>query len=346
MANYGSFTEKAPHEDGFAAVFAAEIAPRLETVEAERKRRQRAIRTRSLILGGVAVALVAVAILGLSLQAVEAMGALAAVVLAAAVALGWRWVFGLRKAHRDALREVLAGPICRFLGGLRYARDPEGAVDTRRFSAYGLVADHEEAHTEDLFEGNHRGTSFRMVEARLRARHSARAGRRQHNVFQGLLFEVQVPVPFGGRTLISADRGLVADAIAGLCEAGDADCIQKVGFDDPAFEARYQTYSDDPVEAWRLMNPAFRANLVALAEAHEEPPLGASFAEGIFRLALPTKRDLFEPGSIWRSGLRSETDARQLLTEVAIPIRVIDCLHGGAVERGGVGVVKPPVPAG
>ncbi|MDA0704007.1 MAG: DUF3137 domain-containing protein [Proteobacteria bacterium] len=328
MAKNGSITEKSPHEDGFAAVFAAEIAPRLETVEVERKRRQRAIRTRALIVGGIAIALVVAAILGLSLQAVEAIAALAAVVLAAAVALGWRWVFGPRKAHRDALREVLVGPVCRFLGGLRYARDPEGAVDSRRFAAHGLVADHEESHTEDLFEGRHRGTSFRMVEARLRARHSARAGRRQHNVFQGLLFEVQVPVPFGGRTLISADRGLVADAIGGLFEAGDADRIQKVGFDDPAFESRYQTYSDDPAEARRLMSPAFRANLVALAEAHEEPPLGAAFAEGIFRLALPTKRDLFEPGSIWRPALRSESDARRLLAEVAIPIRVIDYLHG------------------
>ncbi|MBT5416212.1 MAG: DUF3137 domain-containing protein, partial [Rhodospirillaceae bacterium] len=233
-----------------------------------------------------------------------------------------------RVAHREAVREVLVGPVCCFLGGLRYARDPEDAVDTGRFAAHGLVAAHEESHTEDLFEGRHRGTSFRMVEARLRGRHSARAGRRRHNVFQGLLFEVQVPVPFGGRTLISADRGLVAEAIAGLFEAGDADRIQRVGFDDPEFESRYQTYSDDPAEARRLMGPAFRANLVALAEAHGEAPLGAAFAEGIFRLALPTKRDLFEPGSIWRSALRVEADTRRLLAEVAIPIRVIDYLHG------------------
>jgi hypothetical protein len=335
MARNGGFIEKSPHEDGFAAVFAAEIAPRLEAVEAERRSRQRAIRNRALILAGIALAVVIGGIVGFSLQAVEAVAALAAVVLSAAFGLGWNWMLGPRKAHRDALREVLVGPVCRFLGGLRYARDPEGAVDAKRFAAHGLVADHEEAHTEDLFEGRHRGTSFRMVEARLRARHSARAGRRQHNVFQGLLFEVQVPVPFGGRTLISADRGLVAAAIAGLFEAGDADRIQKVAFDDPAFEARYQTYSDDPAEARRLMSSAFRANLVALAEAHDEPPLGAAFAEGIFRLALPTKRDLFEPGSIWRSALRSENDARRLLAEVATPIRVIDYLHGVRPESTG-----------
>lgn len=323
-----TFTEKTPHEDGFAAVFAAEVAPRLEGVEAERKVRLRSIRTRALIAAGVVLGLFVGGVVGFSLQAVEAVAALAIMVLALGFGLGWRWVLGPREAHREALREVLVGPVCRFLGGLHYARDPEGAVDPKRFAAHGLVAAFDEAHTEDLFEGRHRGTSFRLVEARLRARHSMRSGRRRHNVFQGLLFEIQVPVAFGGRTLISADRGLVAEAIAGLFEAGDADRIQRVDFDDPGFESRYQTYSDDPSEARRLMSPAFRASLAAMAEAHEEPPLGAAFAEGIFRLALPTKRDLFEPGSVWRSALRAEADARRLLAEVAIPVRVIDYLHG------------------
>ena len=36
----GGFTERTPQERGFAAVFRREIAPQLETIEAERRRRR------------------------------------------------------------------------------------------------------------------------------------------------------------------------------------------------------------------------------------------------------------------------------------------------------------------
>ena len=96
----------------------------------------------------------------------------------------------------------------------------------------------------------------------------------------------------------------------------------------PAFEARFEVYSDDPVVARDTVGPAFCDTMAALAEAHDGQAIQGAFQGRWFYLSMPKRGDQFGLGSLFRSldGLKDE--AEQVLQDVRIVHRVIDTLHG------------------
>jgi hypothetical protein len=88
-----------------------------------------------------------------------------------------------------------------------------------------------------------------------------------------------------------------------------------------------------PEEARQVLNADFRDTMVALAKAHNESAVCAGLVDGQFLLALPMRRNLFEPGSILRSVYGCEADVRDLLGQITIVHRVIDFLKGDRHER-------------
>lgn len=147
-------------------------------------------------------------------------------------------------------------------------------------------------------------------------------------MFDGVLFEIEVPARFSCRVLIGRDHGRVGNALAGFFK-GKTRKVERIVFDDPGFERRYAVYSDDEAEARRLLAPGFLGTMVALADTYDEKSLGAAFADGVFLLAIPIKGNLFEPGSLRRSVYDCEDDIHKFLGEITIAHRVIDFLHHG-----------------
>jgi hypothetical protein len=96
----------------------------------------------------------------------------------------------------------------------------------------------------------------------------------------------------------------------------------------PAFEARFEVYSDNATAARDVVAPGFCDAMVTLAEAHEGRPIQGAFRGRWFYLTMPKRGDRFGLGSLFRSldGLAAE--AQQVLHDVRIAHRVIDTLHG------------------
>ncbi len=244
----------------------------------------------------------------------------------AAIAAGV-WISRPAIRHRAELKDLVIAPLCRFLGDLDYSRKAKGGFDTGRFEAAGVVGHHTRSKLEDLFAGHHRDTGFRVVEAKLKRRRRGRRSSGSTTVFKGLLFDIEVPQAFACRILLASDKGGLVNRMEGFFRDKFGG-MEATAFDHPAFEARYEVYSDDAAAARALMTPALLDSLVALCEAADEEALRAAFVDGRFLLALPSRKDLFEIGKLHRSLEHLEEDVKVLLDQVTLPHRVIDYLHG------------------
>ena len=312
----------------FAEFFAAEIAPRLPTLEAQRRDRRRNAYAR---LFGTAFAVVVAALFVAMAWHALAGGAL--LIVGAVVGLFWGRLPASR--HQEAVREQVIPPLLRYLGSPDYHRKPGNRFDLERIRRSGIAGAFTRAKLEDLFLGRYRDTEFRLVEARLHRKRES-GGRKRRTVFAGLLCDVSVPASFASTVLLVGERGTRGDWIAGIMQH-NFPAVVPVALDHPAFAERYRVYGDNADEAARLLQPGLLETLLALAEELGDDGLNGAFLEGRFLMAIPQRRDLFEIGRLNRSLEHAEDDLRRLAAEFTIPHRLIDNLHG---ER------KPVLPQG
>lgn len=328
------FTEREPYERGFGEVFDRDIAPRLDDLEAERVDRftKRKVRLKITFVG-CAILAVAGFVIGLNIwHSLHGRTLFAGVFVLAfptfiaagiAAGIGWWWAGKLQYGHQEAFREILIGPICTFLGGLVYDREPGDRFDHKRFTSLGITKSGAFGRCEDLFIGRYRDTGFKMIDAKV----VQQGENSSTTVFDGLLFEIDVPTNFAGSTIISRDIGSVGNALKGFFK-DKFGTQERVKFQDAAFEERFAVYATDPTEAYTLVSPSFCRTMLALAEIYADKSLGAAFVDGVFLLAVPVAGDLFEPGSVAHSVYDCEDDIHAFLEEVSIAHRVIDILHG------------------
>lgn len=315
----------------FADFFAAEIAPALPALEAQRQDLRRGAVTRS--LGTAFVVVVAALLAGMAWHPFAG-GAL----LIAGSATGLIWARRPARRHREAVRARIVPALCRYLGTEEYLRKPGRRFDIVRVQKSGIAGAFTRAQLEDFFAGRHRGTGFRMVEARLyRKRRTGKrdGGRERRTVFAGLLCDIEVPASFTGAVLLIGDRGTRGDWIVGIMRR-NFPAAASVMLGHPEFDARFRVLSDDAREALRLLQPGLRETLLSLAEEVDAAEQGAgrdggfngAFLGGRFLLAIPQRRNLFEIGALERSLDHAEEDLRRLAQEFTIAHRLIDNLHG------------------
>lgn len=313
--------------DGFDRVYHREIAPHQAELEAGRQGRLRAFYRRI----GLSVPILAAIAGGLyTIGFLPDQPVWSAVILIVGAVLAGVWISRPAIANRDAMRAVVIEPICRHLGDMAYSRKGKEDFELFRFEDNDVVGNYNRAELEDLFSGHHRDTGFRVVEARLKRRRVAKRSS-SRTVFKGLLFDIEVPQPFTCHVLLASDKGGLVNRVEGFFRDKFGG-MEAVSFDHPAFEARFEVYSDDPAAARGLMTPALLDSLVALAEAAEGRTLKAAFADGRFLLALPNREDLFEIGKLHRALDHLKEDVETLLRQITLPHRVIDFLHGERPE--------------
>ena len=313
----------------FERFYQSEIAPHAAELEQARQARVGSFYRRI----GISVPLLAILGGGLYLAgAFEGQPVWIFVILVIGAIGAFVWIGRPADQHREALKELVIGPVCSFLGGLTYSRKAKDGFDLAAFRDNGVVGSFNRSSLEDLFAGSYRDTAFRMVEAKLkRRRRRGRGGSSSRTVFKGLLFDIAVPAPFSCRILLTGDKGGLVNRIEGFFRDKFGG-REPVVFDHPAFEERYQVFSDDPAAARALMAPALLDSLVALAQSADRKALTAGFAEGRFLLALPHRRDLFEIGKLHRSLDHLEEDVTSLLREITLAHRIVDYLHGDRPE--------------
>jgi hypothetical protein len=322
-----AFDEREPHERGFARIFDREIAPGLAALEKERLALKRTLTLRAILPAAGLVATVAA--FGWATSAAEWWAViLPAAALVATIGLGV-YAYAPAGHFADRSRELIMGPVCGFLGDLTYERN--GSFDLTRFRDCGVVGGFNRSNVEDVFTGRHRGTGFQMAEAVLENQSGFGKNKRTVTVFRGLLIAVKLGESARGRVLIGRESGKIGNTVSGWLTSWKG--LKRVEVPHADFEARFEVYADDAEEARRLLGADFLDTMIAIAKAHEKAAVTAGFCEGAFLLALPMCRNLFEPGSIFRSVYGCEANIRELLGQITVAHRVIDFLNGERHEQ-------------
>lgn len=177
-----------------------------------------------------------------------------------------------------------------------------------------LMPGYDSRKFEDLIQGERAGAAFSLVECKLTEEQGSGKNKRTVTTFQGLLFHIQYPERFLGRTMIARKgwwKGWFGD-----------DSLKKVDLVAKELEDNFTIYSNDQVEARALLTPDRMERLIALERHFKGGKLRGIFEGDHLTLALEAK-DQFEAGSIWKP-LVDPSRYISALTEIGLVCDLID----------------------
>ena len=197
-------------------------------------------------------------------------------------------------------------------GGGDDSESPTPAFDILKEAR--LLPGYDNRKFEDLIQGDRAKTHFSLVECKLTEQQGSGKNRRTVTTFQGLLFHIQYPDRFLGRTLIARQgwwKGFFGDK-----------SLQKVDLVAKELEDNFTIYSNDQVEARALLTPDRMERLIALERHFKGGKLRGVFEGDHLTLALEAD-DQFEAGSVWKP-LVDPDRYISALTEMGLVCDVID----------------------
>lgn len=329
------FTERAGIETGFAAVFASDVAPKLDALEQERLDRN----SRGWKYFGIGVAV------GL------AFGGLMALLIPDEVG---RWIgggFGLlfgiiggfaARAHQGSqwsgsVAEAVMPSVCDFLGNLKYDRDAYAGFPVGRVKELGMVGHFNRTTVEDLMEGIYRDTRFAMAEVLLQHKSRKSGGSKGSSssstkeVFKGLMFRIALPQPAPTRILVARNYGAALNALAGIFSGSKGRGMPRVETGHPAFEKDFELHAADPGPVLDYLPPAFLDSLVAIG-AHESEKgakgMRAAFDGEDFFLVLERRRPFMEMAKLSQPVYGVTETLHDVFDDLTVVRRIIDRLRG------------------
>ena len=104
---------------------------------------------------------------------------------------------------------------------------------------------------------------------------------------------------FKGRTVVLEDKGIlnVFKHISGL---------ERVKLEDIQFEKLFEVYASDQIEARYLLTTAFMERILKLRDLYQGKSIQFSFKDNQLLVAIPTKQDMFEACSFFKSNVNKK----------------------------------------
>lgn len=311
-------------EPRFAAHYETHIRPQEERFEADRKAAIHTARKRMPWM-----VLAALPLLGYIFYPSILGGATISenVVTMLFLLMGGVWIWGTNSLYRyrAAIKSEIFSSVVQYFGqAWQYVPEGMQQDEMRSYMRHGLLPQHDSSSTEDFVAGQHKEVSLKQFECRL----VRGKGKHRKECFRGMVVEVQVPKRFSGHTVVQRDRGKLGNALGhGSKKQG----LERVTLEDPRFEARFEVYGSDQVEARYLLSPSFMERLVALEDffvQHYDKKcrLRCAFKTGVLQIVAATKYDRFQPGNIYRP-VDFRHDINRVLREMDQLFAIIDVLQ-------------------
>ena len=224
--------------------------------------------------------------------------------------------------------------------GISYEHDVEPGTEFEAAKTYGLVPSHDRSEFEDRWFGALEGHGFSLYEAHLEEQQGSGKNRRWVTMFRGAIIDLEFGRSFHSTTLLQRRGkhkkwfGLGGRADSVKFKGHQLDYVDQVH---PDFDAVFEMYSDDQVEARVIVHPSYVEHLLALETAFKAKAIRALFSKGQVLLAVESG-NLFESGSINADGdaERAQEAAEQFaaLANLALAIN--------QNERGRAGTISGP----
>jgi len=325
------FNERTPLEQGFAPIFQAEVRPALMSLEGERLALLAKAKRYGTIVLGIALVIAGAIVLKFGATIGPIIGAVFVGIIGL-VGMGIARSMQASKWSGSVVGAVMPA-VCAHVGELRYDSSASGGFPLDRMRSLGIIGGYDNSTLSDRMEGRHRDTEFELVEAKLTKKSQDSDGDTQTStVFDGLLFNIGVPVAVPTPILITRDYGKVANKLGSMFSGKKGRGMPRVEVPHEAFEAVFEVHAENPEAARSFLPPAFLDNLLAIGEQEGgnkgTKAMVAGFADQSFYLALSRSGDFMAMGSLSTPVADMEDDLHAVFADIEMVHRVIDRLHG------------------
>lgn len=309
------FVETGEHEKGFAAYFKANIWPVLKEVEESRLVRLAKYKKSMATAIPLSIGVFLVALL---LDAkFDSKGIISQFSLVPIVAIIVRARLQIR-LYKQEVKSKFLPVICRFFGNMNYAIGGVSKIESKYrrdiFPTFTF------AHCEDFIQGEYKGVVLNLHETTLK-----KQGRKKsRTVFRGLVLELDLNSNFTGRTLLLKDAGDLGNFLTG----DDFNGLKRVHLEDPEFEAQFQVFGSDQVEARYVLTTVFMQHLLDLARLRsldEYPDVQCVLEGNKLIIVIPSWKNLFEPRGLEESALDLD-DIHTFLAQMKNIFNLVDVL--------------------
>ena len=149
---------------------------------------------------------------------------------------------------------------------------------------------------DDFFIGKYKDVGITIAEETLQKEVYMNKHRRYVDVFKGVCVLLDMNKPFEGHTVALKDSGMlnIFKKVSGL---------QRVQLEDLLFEKLFEVYSDNQIEARYLLTTAFMERVLKLRDLFGGKSIQFSFFQDKLLFCIPTKQDMFEPCSFFKSAI-------------------------------------------
>ena len=317
-----SFTERAPHEAGFAEVFHRDIVPYLRTMEVQRSAEVAGY------MRWFRIAAAATAILAVLAAAYVHPAAMVFPLFVGGVAMLMIYISRGGRTGSEVAAD-LRPALCGFLTDMESVTPvPQGFLDLDAFRALHVLPRTDETRTDTGVRGSWRGIDYRLARVHCYEWERDHDGdRKRRSYFSGIALEIDCPVDMP-RTVFLPDLGATGNSLLKWASRSSLP-DQRWHLGDPKLEEIFEVYTDDVALAERHMAPRFGHVLVELAERfqNQRPYCAAAFRGRRFFLALRLPHGFLSFDGIGTASLCDiEEPLHRALADLVIPRQVIDTL--------------------
>jgi Protein of unknown function (DUF3137) len=207
---------------------------------------------------------------------------------------GMFWASTIRQRMVDQLKQQMNGALARAMG-ITYSVNAIAGDEFERAKDYDLLPGFDDAKYQDQWQGEFGGTNFLLYEAILTEEHGSGKDRRTETVFQGIVIRLQFARGFTGTTLLRRE-GFKFTWFGDTKSLGGQK-LERIKMVDPAFEAAFDVYGSDQVEARYLVHPAYCERLLELEREFNGAKLSALFYGGDVIVTIHAD-DMFESATL------------------------------------------------
>lgn len=228
----------------------------------------------------------------------------------------------------------------------------------------GLFVNYNTRYTDDEFSGTYKDVHFKISETKMYDIHGSGKNRTCICAFEGVILSFHFNKQINARTVVATkgdftkkNQALCNTLIYGGCfinlfkdgyshtklitlciiflgiylvskfleKTSSEEALEEVMLEDPRFSNRFNVYSSDQVEARYLVTPAFMKKFYNLKTAFGAKKLKCSFIGNTLMIAITTKKNLFEIGSL-NTSLDNQQSIKEFYNELSSVFRIIDYL--------------------
>jgi hypothetical protein len=240
----------------------------------------------------------------------------------------WYWAFSPITDYKSYIKDEVYPNIFSYFGSdFIYKR--ESLMEAEIFANAGVVPRFITKKCEDYIKGRYNGTVFELTEAQLLTfRH--RYDLRSQTVFRGYLIRLNMKKKVSGHTAVRNRKGLIYRFYSWIYTTNwfpaKISELEKVRFEDPVFQRKFEVRSSDQVEARYLLTPAFMESLIDLEHCFGEKAVSCAFYDNDLLISVKYKSNKFEIGSAFNAMTFVE-ESKFILEEMNSIFSIIDILQ-------------------